>query len=131
MNIQNLRSLLMEYYRNRRRTASRPITKLENLTINMMGKTRGSLPNFKAAETKHLLPFLIELLSTAPSFPEPARQNYLEAARAMQSLVRILDDSPALLDLEAVGGLYEAYKRFIRYAGFAGIRAKPKFYLNG
>lgn len=129
VNIQNLRSLLMEYYRSRRRTGGRPITELENLTVNMLGKKKGSLPNFKAAETKHLVPFLIQLLSSTPSFPEPARQNYLEAARAMQEFVRILDDSPAQLDLVAVGGLCEAYKRFVRYAEFAGIRAKPKFHL--
>lgn len=129
LNIQNLRNMMNEYYRLRRQGTRRPITELQDLTLSMLGNKKGAEPNFKAAETKHLLPFLLQLLTSTPAFPEPARKNYLEATRAMSEIVRIMDEGPANLDVMEIGGLLEAYKKFFRYAQFAGIRAKPKLHL--
>lgn len=97
----------------------------------MMGKRKGGTPNFKAAETKHVLPFVFELLGSTPQIPEPLRAYLLGATEALISLIRIMDDSPAVLSQKTIASLHDAYKKYMRCAALAKIPMKPKNHLLG
>lgn len=130
-NVQNLRSLLREYYAaQRRKNPQKPLTELEDLTINMMGNKKGALPKFRAVETNHLLPFVIDLVRRLP-FEDPLRSNQLGAGTSLWRFVRAIDDSPGNVEPQVLQLMYESYKRFMRFCELVGVPRKPKNHLFG
>lgn len=132
VNVQHLRNLLRSYYsRCRRAEPDRSITELEDLTLNMMGAKKGALANFKAAETKHIVPWVVELLRSAPNIPGALRSNLVGAGQAMLALINCVDDGPPVLPPASVQLLHDQYKRCMKFFQLAGIRMRPKNHLMG
>lgn len=130
-NAQNLRSFLREYYAAQRRIRpEKPLTELEDLTISMMGNEKGALPKVKAIETKHLLPFVVDLIRRLP-FEEPLRANLRGAGTSLRDFVMAIDDRPGNVEPHVLHIMYETYKRFVHFCELAGVPRKPNNHLFG
>ena len=74
LNIQRARSLLQAFYAEHRRChPDKPLTELEDFSLNMMGTLKGKLHNIKALETNHMAPFVLSLMMTPQSRNRSAR----------------------------------------------------------
>ena len=132
VNVQNLRMLLRKCYSAQRRlNPDKQLTELEDLNLNMIGKKLGTVPNLKAVETKHAVPFALELLHSTPAAPEPRRAYLIGAGEALVSFIRTVDDAPPVLDMPPVANLHQSYRRFIRFCQLGAIPLKPKTHLFG
>lgn len=131
LNVQQIRTKLNSYYSEVRQAhRGRPITQLENFTLNMMGKFKGAEPNFKAAETKHVIGFVVQLMRDSPMTRELGSA-LLGAGEALMQLVRAIDENPGKINDRAANLMHNQYKKFMQYYLMAGIKAKPKLHLVG
>lgn len=131
-NIQHLRTLMQEYYRDLRRARpGRPATEVENLTINMLGSSKTDIPNFKAAETKHLVPFMVKLLREVQGLPQPLSSQLLSAGEAMLAFIKVVDEGPPNLPPSSLQVAHDSYKKFIRMCSLAKVPLRPKGHLFG
>jgi hypothetical protein len=124
-----LRLDLWQWYAEQRAAGHRR-TELEDLTISMLGGKPGSLPNFKAAETKHLVPFTVDLLSRFRSkVADPKLPVLLEAANGLSGLIDIIYGSPFVLKPGQIQAMHDNYNIFYVNAEDAGVPFKPKSHL--
>lgn len=131
-NVQHLWMMIRSYYAEQRRlNPTKKLTELENLTLNMMGSKKGSLPNFKAVETKHIMPFCVQLLRDSTNLPGERRSLLLGAASALQNMIQTLDESPVLINASVGHTLCDQYKRFMGFCTVSGVPLKPKYHLLG
>ena len=95
----------------------------------MLGKKPGACPNFKAAETKHVIPCVMLVLRKAPGMSQDLRKQLVHAGRALTEFVEVVDRSPGNLSPSSAQTLHDVYKRYMAHAASAGIPMKPKNHL--
>jgi hypothetical protein len=129
MSIQQLRVQLWAWYSRKRREGEQ-LCQLEDLNLSMLGGKPFKVPNFKAVETKHILPFVLELLGMFESKIAGTEISYLLGpTTAMVDLVRVIYSSPSLVTPGALQSMCDAYNRFMLYCELAGVAYKPKCHL--
>lgn len=131
-NLQHLRTQMRKYYSDRRRAQpQRPVTEVEDLTVNILGGKKGALANFKAAESKRLLPFVLGVLRVVPRLDDGLRAQLVGAGEALVEFSRCIDDSPMIMQPGVIQAMHESYKRYMKLSAAAGVPMKPKNHLFG
>ena len=129
MSVMNIRAELMNYY-HQMRQRGRHLTEVQNLTVSMLGSRH--LQNFiktKAAETKGLVPFCIQLvLEKGDKIPNIATALH-GAGEALQRYIELLDAYPKQPDEEQCQLLFEVGMSHLRLAEEAGVAETPKHHL--
>lgn len=130
--VDQMKNELWEYYRAQRRLVPRPdITELSDLTLAMLGNrpTTQALST-KAAETKGLVPFVLEQLrQRRASIPEPEVAYMIDAGAALQRYFDLLHQSPRNVPEKNLREMFVTVKRHIELSEKAGVPLKPKHHL--
>ena len=124
----HIREELWAWYKRRR--AEFPledITEVENLCGGMIGTAGNPTMKTKACETKGLVPFVCYLLSEHQGqLPQPKGADLLAAGNAMVAYFDLLKESGTVVGDRRLQAMYDAVKRYLRFAGPAGVPFKPK-----
>ena len=98
--VLRLRTELWQYYAED--PESRSENRLQQLTVKMMGTNKHKKLKTKAAETKHLLPFVAHLIDLHQQALGVEIAHKMAAAVAeLQRFIRVMDTSPRVLSQEA------------------------------
>lgn len=132
LSVHYIRSALWNWYKVRKRQMpEKDITEVQNFTLNMLGgKPSSQSLHTKAAETKGLVPFVLDLLKKKRArFTGDLAEILIGAGEAMQQYFDLLDESPRNVPAATLQAMYDAMKRHIILARRAGTPLKPKHHL--
>ena len=125
-----LRAELWEWYGQRQReTKGMKMSKLNNLTLQMLGGKSKPTLKTKADETKWLTFFAIDMLSKFPVASNKQYKPMLEAGLELANYIRILDCNPMKLSEAEITNLLECGKRHLLLLEEAGVPYTPKHHL--
>jgi hypothetical protein len=130
--VQYIRSTLWNWYRCRRQDMpDDDITEVQNFTLAMLGgKPSSQSLHTKAAETKGLVPFVLDVLrDKLARFTDNRGIVLIKCGEAMQEYFVLLDESPILVPAATLQKMYDAMKRHIILAKLAEVPMKPKHHL--
>ena len=129
LSVQQLRTVLIAWYKEQR-SRGKNITELEDLTVNMLGGKPGEIPSFKAVETKHLLPFCVELIDRHHGdLPVAEARPLFEAVRAMVRMCEIFDTAALVVPTNLIQELHDCYNTLMECCKIADVPLKPKNHL--
>jgi hypothetical protein len=95
--IIRLRSDLMTHYKHLDKDTAERTTRLEDLTVKMLGTRSKPKLKTKAAETKHLVPFCLDMLGTHMGKLGLKGQALLRAGQCLKRFDAILEEQPRVL----------------------------------
>lgn len=131
VSVQRIRSQLWEWYRRRR--AERPtesMTEVSDLTVQMLGRQNAQILHTKAAETKGLVPFTLQLLKDKRHRLDQDTVGFLEGAGdALQTYIDLLGTAPLHVPPPMVQAMMDSVKRHVLCSAKAGVPMKPKHHL--
>ena len=127
----HIRNALWSWYKERRVMSDTEITEIQDFTLLMIGgKPSSQALHTKAAETKGLVPFVLNLVKQhLAKLPKDGGRYMLAAGEAMQLYFELLDSSPRIVPAATIQRMYNAVKRHISLCKLAGIPLKPKHHL--
>ena len=107
------------------------ITEVQNLTLNMLGgKPSSQSLHTKAAETKGLVPFVLDLLkNTKAPLTGDIADVLIDCGEAMQQYFELLGEAPRNVPGATLQKMFDAMKRHVVLAKIAGVPIKPKYHL--
>ena len=132
LSVHYIRTTLWDWYRDRKRQMpEQDITEVQNFTLNMLGgKPSSQSLHTKAAETKGLVPFVLDLLKDKKArFTGNHADVLIGCGEAMQQYFELLDEAPRNVPAATLQKMYDAMKRHIILAKLAGVPLKPKHHL--
>ena len=134
LSVHQIRSELWTYYSDRKR--QRPdddITELQDLTLQMLGgKPSSQTLHTKAAETKGLVGFALELLKRMQGRFAGSETNIaflIGAGEALQEYFDLLGDAPRQVPPRMLQRMFDSMKKHLILSNRAGVPMKPKHHL--
>lgn len=129
LSLLRIRDAMLAYYK--RVKQERPdadVTQVQDLTMGMLGGKPGAVTStMKAAETKGMVSFVVELLHQQRSqFKEPEVSHLIEAGQALMTYSTLLDESPRSVPAATVDTMIDCVTRHLALCKEAGIPLKPK-----
>ena len=104
LSVLRLRTELWQYYD--ADPENRSENRLQQLTVKMMGTQKHKKLKTKAAETKHLLPFIAHLIDAHKrALGVSVARNMASAVAELQRFIRVMDTNPRALSQEAAQDL--------------------------
>jgi len=127
-----IKSLLYRFYA-RARIDTPGFSEIWNLTMHMLGSKADPTLGAKAAETRHLMDFVAELLRDYQEYmPQPDGELLKQACSEMVEFIRIMNTSPRNMDIPTRTRFMNCYLRFVtlfeRAAG--DLQLQPKHHLT-
>ena len=100
--VLRLRSDLMAYYANLPSDVRSTVTQVEDLTIKMLGSRAKPKLKTKAAESKGLIPFAVQLLKEHKSKMIVKATSLIEAGHALLNFINLMEDNGRVLPRRVV-----------------------------
>lgn len=132
LSMQHIKNLLWAWYKKaRRERPNEQITEVQDLTVAMLGgRPLTQSLKTKAAETKGLVPFTLDLLKTyRHQFAEPTINDLISAGEALNKYFELLASSPRRVPLNILQEMYDTVKMHLTMCKRAGVPMKPKHHL--
>ena len=130
ISVQHLRSLLWSWYSNAsKELVGAEITRLEDLTVSMLGTAASPACKTKGAETRWLIPFCVHLLS---EYKDPLGQRGKTLARVGRALLDLVEEwqvAPRRLLAPNLQRMSDAMLTLLRFWTEASLPKKPKLHL--
>jgi hypothetical protein len=127
--VHQLRSCLWPWYRARKLANPHvDITEVQDLTLQMLGgKPSHQTLNTKAAETKGLVPFVLDMLKQHRArLGECEVDHLIGAGDALQGYFELLEDAPRNVPTLVLQRMYDCVKRHLVLCKKAHVPLKPK-----
>lgn len=105
------------------------VTRVDNLEATMLGQKSSPQLATKAAETKGLIPFGVELMQATSGQLSSAARPLLRIGEAMTEMVCAMRDSPRVLSAAESQRLHDAFNKLARHWALSGLPTKPKMHL--
>ena len=120
LTLARIKSQLFSYYKRRRGQ----VTPVQAVTLKMLGTSaKPARQPFKGAETKGLIDFIVDLLTTHAPISE-----LLVAGRHLQRLIHLLDTSPIVPSFEVCSEMRRSGVQFLLHGLRGGMRPVPKMH---
>lgn len=128
--VLQIKAALWDFYKRWRQAhPGQELTELENLTPGMLGKNTDRKLATKAAETKHLVPFCLEMISRYSSqIPPSLAAQYRGIGESMQALASVMQSQGFVMAPEAIQSLYDQVNRLLCLWQASKLAAKPKLH---
>jgi hypothetical protein len=130
ISVQHLRKLLWSWYNNaNEEMVGAEITRLEDLTVSMLGTAASPACKTKGAETRWLIPFCVHLLS---EYKDPLGQRGKHLARVGRALLDLVEEwqvAPRRLLAQNLQRMSDAMLILLRLWTEAALPLKPKLHL--
>ncbi len=129
LTVLRIKAELWNYYKRYREAhPGQDVTELENLTPNMLGSNTQRNLSTKAAETKHLVPFCLEMLTKySVGTASPLFQQYKGIGESMQGIQSIMQAEGFVMTPTGIQSMYDHLNRMFRLWLAAGL--KPKLHM--
>jgi hypothetical protein len=129
--VLRIRGLLWVWYKDQKKLKpDKDITRLEDLTVGMMGTSSSRTFKCKAVEAKHLVPFVVcTLTKFMDSLGEQGRRMW-RVGLALVEFIDLLDAMPKVArETSTIQRLYDCFNSFHRYWRNANLPLKPKLHM--
>lgn len=128
--VRRLRQDLFAWYDARARASpGSRFSRLADLTVKTLGDQHAVCVRTKAAETRPLVEFCVDLLGRFPEAVPADRSALLPAGRELARLIGVLRGSARVLRPSELQGMHDALKRYAVLSVRAGIPQIPKLHL--
>lgn len=128
--VLRLKNLLFAYYAKVKRSMPEEhLTELEDLTPGMLGSQTHRQLATKAMETKHLVPFCLDLLRMFSGAIESALvEHYIGIGEAFSAYIKLLRDSPFVVPAANIQKMYDCMVRVLRLWSAIKLPKRPKLH---
>lgn len=128
--VMRIKTELWDFYkRYREANPGADVTELENLTPGMLGKNNARMLSTKAAETKYLVPFCLEVLARhAARIPVLLVRQYTAIGECMQGLNREMSSQGFVMEPSSIQAMYDFLLRLYVNWEAAELPCKPKLH---
>ena len=132
LSLQHIKTELWQNYGDRKRKLPHDdIAEVQDLTLQMLGgRPSSQAQHTKAAETKGLVVFAVDLLkSKRARFTGPDVGFLIGAGEALQDYFDLIGDAPRNVPAPTLQRMYDAIKKHLVLSQRAGVPMKPKHHL--
>lgn len=125
-----IRRMLTPWYLQRSKDhPEEDISRIENLELGMIGPRSKPMFSTKAAETKGLVPFMVQLLRDHITELGQAGRPFLRIGEAMEKLILLMRHSPRVVTVSQAQGFHDAFNALWRNWQLSKLAMKPKLHL--
>jgi hypothetical protein len=130
LSIMQIRQKLWAWYSvQERENPDQQLTRLDDLTVKMLGPRDEPEMKSKGAETKCLIPFCVYLLRQHTEALGSKGRILVKCGEALIGFMDVLKSSPRRMDVESLQRLHDHTLNLILYWDGAGLAFKPKMHL--